>query len=138
MRLTTFTDYALRTLLYLASHGPRLATISEIARSHAMPVNHLSKVVYHLGACGVLRTVRGRHGGVALARPPSEIRIGAVVRSSEPDFKMVDCFDRDHASCCYAGHCQVQDALGRATDAYLATLDKITLADLLPQAAQAA
>lgn len=132
MRLTTFTDNALRLLIDLARRGGGQSTIADIARRYDMSANHLAKVVVRLTDCGVLRTVRGRHGGVVLARPPEQIRIGAVVRASEPDFCMVDCFDDAHASCCYRGCCGVQHALGRATDAYLAALDAVTLADLLP------
>lgn len=131
MRLTIFTDLALRLLMDLARRGGQQATITDIARRYSMSANHLAKVVVRLAACGVLHTVRGRHGGITLARAPAQINIGEVVRASEPDFCMVDCFDAEHASCCYAGNCGVQRVLGRATDAYLAALDKLTLADLV-------
>jgi len=131
MRLTTFTDYTLRTLIYLASRRARLCTVAEIAATHCMSKHHLTKVVYRLGQAGTIRTVRGRNGGIMLAHPAHEIRVGQVVRNSEPDFYMADCFDALRATCRYAGRCRVQDALGQATDAFLATLDALTLADLV-------
>ncbi|SDG42274.1 transcriptional regulator, BadM/Rrf2 family [Duganella sp. OV458] len=131
MRLTTFTDYTLRTLIYLAGQQARLSTVAEIAAAHGISQHHLTKVVYRLGLSGVIRTVRGRNGGIALARPACEICVGQVVRDSEPDFYMADCFDTEHATCRYAGHCRVEDVLGKATDAFLATLDAVTLADLV-------
>jgi len=130
MRLTAFTDYTLRTLIYLAGQHDRLVTIAEIAERHGMSKHHLTKVVYELGLTGVIRTVRGRHGGITLARPAEEIRIGEVVRASEPDFHMADCFDARRATCVYAGRCCVQGMLGRAVGAYLTALDAVTLADL--------
>nr|WP_315255062.1 Rrf2 family transcriptional regulator [uncultured Duganella sp.] len=131
MRLTTFTDYTLRTLIYLARQSTRLCTVAEIANAHGISQHHLTKVVYRLGVRGVIRTVRGRNGGIALARPACEICVGQVVRDSEPDFYMADCFDAEHATCRYAGHCRVEEVLSKATDAFLTTLDKVTLADLV-------
>lgn len=131
MRLTTFTDYTLRTLIYLARQGPRLSTVAEIAAVHGISQHHLTKVVYRLGLNGVIRTVRGRNGGIALARPACEICVGQVVRDSEPDFYIADCFNTEHTTCRYAGHCRVENVLGKATDAFFATLDKVTLADLV-------
>jgi len=130
MRLTAFTDYTLRTLVYLAGQHARLVTIGEIAALHGMSHHHLNKVVHQLGLTGVIRTVRGRHGGITLALPPKAIRIGDVVRASEPDFFMADCFDPVRGTCRDAGHCGVQLALGQAVRAYLAALDAVTLADL--------
>ncbi|ELX09026.1 hypothetical protein Jab_2c10860 [Janthinobacterium sp. HH01] len=139
MRLTAFTDYTLRTLIYLAGQQDRLATIAEIAERHGMSKHHLTKVVYQLGLTGVIRTVRGRHGGIALARAPSAIRIGEVVRASEPDFHMADCFDARQSTCVHAGRCCVQGVLGQAVLAYLSALDAVTLADIAcPAEAEAA
>lgn len=131
MRLTSFTDYTLRTLIYLAAQPGRLVTIAEIAALHGMSKHHLNKVVHELGLTGAIRTVRGRHGGITLACAPAAIRIGAVVRASEPDFCMADCFEPQRASCVHAGNCGMQRALGRATNAFLAALDALTLADLV-------
>jgi Rrf2 family nitric oxide-sensitive transcriptional repressor len=131
MRLTSFTDYTLRTLIYLAGQPGRLVTIAEIAALHGVSKHHLTKVVHALGLTGAVRTVRGRHGGIALARAPDAIRIGAVVRASEPDFCMAACFDPQRASCVHAGNCGMQRVLGRATRAFLDELDALTLADLV-------
>jgi Rrf2 family nitric oxide-sensitive transcriptional repressor len=129
MRLTAFTDYTLRTLIYLAGQNDRLVTIAEIAALHGMSRNHLNKVVHQLGLTGMIRTVRGRHGGIMLARAPQDIRIGHVVRASEPDFFMADCFDPVRGTCRNAGRCGVQVALAGAVHAYLAALDMVTLAE---------
>lgn len=131
MRLTTYTDYALRTLIYLAARPDRLVTIAEIAAYHGIPKNHLTKVVHRLGLTGVLRTVRGRQGGIALGSAPGEIRIGEVVRGTEPDFCVAPCFGGDVAGCRDAGRCGLQGLLGRATGAWLAELDGATLADVM-------
>lgn len=131
MRLTTFTDYTLRTLMYLARQPARLATVAEIAGAHGISQHHLTKVVYRLGVRGVIRTVRGRNGGIMLARPACEICVGQVVRDSEPDFYIADCFNHEHTTCRHAGHCRVEDVLAKATDAFLATLDAVSLADLV-------
>lgn len=137
MRLTSFTDYALRSLIYLGQHSGGLATIQEIAELHGISKNHLMKVVNHLGQGGYVDTVRGRHGGLRLARAPGTIKIGDVVRYTESDFFMAECFGPHHSACAYAGACVLKGALGRATSAYLAVLDDLTLADLLaPQQRQ--
>jgi len=135
MHLTACTDYALRTLLMLAGAPGRLVTIDEVAASHRIPKNHLAKVVHRLGLAGFLRTVRGRHGGIALARPPAFIHIGAVVRAMEQNFHMAACFDPGQGDCLYAGGCGVQALFVRATAAWLAQLDDVTLADIARPAA---
>lgn len=129
MRLTRYTDYALRTLLYLGLHGKELASIGEIARAYGISENHLTKVVHHLGRMGVVETLRGRGGGLRLARPPEAIVIGEVVRQTEDDLALVDCFGS--VPCAIAGACGLQRLLGEALGAFLAVLDRATLADLL-------
>jgi Rrf2 family protein len=94
MRLTSFTDYSLRTLLYLAANRDRLVTIQDIADLHVISKNHLMKVVYQLGLAGLVETVRGRNGGLRLGKEPKDINIGALVRATETDFFMAECFDR--------------------------------------------
>lgn len=131
MHLTACTDYALRTLMLLAGQPGRLVTIEEVAASHRIPKNHLTKVVHRLGLAGVLHTVRGRNGGIELARPPGQIGIGAVVRAMEQNFHMAACFDPANGDCLYANGCGVQALLARATDAWLAQLDGVTLADIV-------
>lgn len=132
MRLTFFTDYTLRTLLYLGANRERLVTIQEIADLHAISKNHLMKVVQQLGVAGVIESVRGRSGGLRLRLKPEEINIGAMVRATEPDFYMAACFDPDGVPCNLSGNCRLKDTLHQATAAYLAVLDGQTLADMLP------
>ncbi|MFZ2308858.1 MAG: Rrf2 family transcriptional regulator [Rhodoferax sp.] len=131
MRLTTYTDYALRTLMYLAVNRDRLVTIQDIANLHGISKNHLTKVVHHLGQIGLVATIRGRNGGLKLGREPVDINIGAVVRQTETDFHMAECFHRENNRCVYASACVLEDALGEATAAYLKVLDGVTLADLI-------
>ncbi|MES2300442.1 MAG: Rrf2 family transcriptional regulator [Pseudomonadota bacterium] len=131
MRLTAYTDYTLRTLIYLASHREQLATIQDIAQLHGISKNHLMKVVHQLGMSGMVDTVRGRNGGIRLKLEPADINIGAVVRQTETDFFMAECFDRASNACVYAPACALKGALGAATAAYLKVLDAVTLADLL-------
>lgn len=133
MRLTTFTDYSLRTLLYLGAGGDRLVTIEDIAATHAISKNHLMKVVHQLGVAGYIETVRGRNGGLRLKRAPGDINLGALVRATEPDFYMAECFGPGGTHCALSGGCLLKQALMRATAAYLAALDQQTLADLLPE-----
>lgn len=132
MRLTTFTDYSLRTLLYLGARRDRLVTIEDIAASHAISKNHLTKVVHQLGVAGYIETVRGRNGGLRLKREPADINLGELVRATEPDFYMAECFGPGGSNCALGGSCLLKQALMRATEAYLATLDRQTLAMLEP------
>ncbi|MES2104700.1 MAG: Rrf2 family transcriptional regulator [Pseudomonadota bacterium] len=131
MRLTAFTDYTLRTLMYLATHRDRLATVHDIAELHNISQNHLTKVVHQLGLTGVIETVRGRNGGFRLNREPVDINIGEVVRSSESDFFMAECFGQDHDTCIYNPACVLKGVLAEATSAYLAILDKVNLEQLV-------
>lgn len=130
MRLTTYTDYGLRLLMYVALKDGELATIQEAADAYGISKNHLMKVAYHLGLHGYLETVRGRGGGLRLARAPDRIVLGEVVRRMEDDFAMVECFAPRENTCCIARACRLKGILGEALRAYLAVLDKYTLADL--------
>lgn len=127
MRLTAYTDFALRTLMYLATHRDSLATIGQIADEHGIAKNHLTKVVHQLGVLGFVETVRGRNGGLRLARDPADISIGDVVRQTETDFHMAACFDETSAGCSLAPACGLKGTLARATQAFLAVLDEATL-----------
>lgn len=131
MRLTDYTDYGLRALIYAAIQPQRLVTIQEIADAFHIPHSHLMKIVHALGKAGFLVTVRGRKGGVKLAKMPSEIRIGHVVRALEPDFRMAECFSHDHGQCVIVSACTLRGTMQRALDAYLSVLDGSTLADLV-------
>jgi Rrf2 family nitric oxide-sensitive transcriptional repressor len=134
MRLTDYTDYTLRTLMYLALHRDRLTTIQEIASAYDISKNHLMKVVHRLSLAGLVDTVRGRNGGLRLGKAPEKIRIGAVVRSTEPDFTVVECFDQMKDQCVLSPSCALKNVLYTATLAYLQQLDGITLADILKDA----
>lgn len=131
MRLTDYTDYSLRTLMFLGMHRDRLVTIQDIADTYGISKSHLMKVVHQLGLSGLVETIRGRSGGLRLGKEPEEINIGDVVRGTEPDFMMVECFSRDMNECILSPSCELQDVLRRATNAYLDVLSGVTLADLL-------
>jgi Rrf2 family transcriptional regulator, nitric oxide-sensitive transcriptional repressor len=126
MRLTRYTDYAMRVLLHLGARQDRLCSIPEIARTYGISQNHLMKVVHDLGKAGYVSSVRGRMGGIRLARPAEEIRVGNVVRHTEEGFDLVDC-----GSCVIAPACGLTGVLREALAAFLAVLDNYTLADLL-------
>jgi Rrf2 family transcriptional regulator, nitric oxide-sensitive transcriptional repressor len=133
MRLTQWTDYSLRVLMYCAACAQREkpATISEIAEAHGISRSHLTKIVMTLSGMGLLETTRGRGGGLRLLRPAQEIVLGEVIRLTETDFTLVECFDSEHNTCRLDGHCRLKGTLQRAMDSYLAVLDGVTLADLL-------
>lgn len=137
MRLTLWTDYALRTLIFVGAKGGRLATIAEIAKSFDISKTHLMKVVNRLGQQGYLDTVRGKGGGIRLARSPLEIRVGAIVRETEEDLAVMGCL-AETGFCRIEGCCVLRHALREATLAFLQTLDGYTLADLLAPGARLA
>jgi Rrf2 family nitric oxide-sensitive transcriptional repressor len=133
MRLTQWTDYTLRVLMYCAACQLRdqLVTISEIADGHAISRSHLTKIVHQLGAQGLLETTRGRGGGMRLSKPAKDINVGAVVRQTETDFAMVECFDPGSNQCSMSQHCRLKGLLHQATNSYLAVLDGVSLAELV-------
>ena len=137
MRLTSFTDYTLRVLIYLGAHQRecRLATIGDIAAAYGISENHLMKIVSHLAKQGYVETTRGKGGGMRLARAPENINVGDVVRGAEEDLAVVECFEGGNFECPIAPACALQGILGRALSAFFEVLDGKTLADLLvPQA----
>jgi Rrf2 family nitric oxide-sensitive transcriptional repressor len=129
MKLTRYTDYSLRVLLHLAAHPDRLCSIAEISRAYGISENHLMKVVHDLGKGGFVTTARGRGGGLRLGRPADVISIGEVVRYTEDGLELVDC-----ESCVIAPACALTGLLDDALGAFLAVLDRATLADMLPDA----
>jgi Rrf2 family nitric oxide-sensitive transcriptional repressor len=129
MRLTLYTDYSLRVLLYLATHRDKTVTITELADFYRISRNHLVKVVHELGLSGYILTSRGKNGGIRLARLPEEIVIGEVVRETEPDFTLLECFDPATDRCVITKTCSLKGALFEAHAAFIGTLDKYTLAD---------
>ena len=128
MQLTRYTDYALRVLLYVGNAQPRKVTIAEIANFYDISHEHLRKVVHHLGNSEMVTTSRGKGGGLVLARPAHQINIAQVVQEMEGDLAIVDCAGRE---CILIGHCSLKNALMQAQRAFLQTLQRHTLADLL-------
>lgn len=134
MRLTAFSDYSLRVLMYLALQRGELTTIPAIAAAYDISGNHLMKVVHHLVRSGLVESVRGKGGGIRLARPAGEIRLGAVVRASEGEMPIVECLGDPADACCIARGCRLSGILLQAFDALYATLDQYTVADLVGNA----
>lgn len=126
MRLTRYTDYAMRVLLYLGAQPDRVCSIGEIAKAYGISQNHLMKVAHDLGKAGYVEGVRGRSGGIRLARPADRINVGAVVRRTEEGFELVEC-----GSCLIAPACGLTGVLAEALAAFMEVLDRYTLADLL-------
>lgn len=131
MRLTVHTDYALRMLIHLGVLDGRTGTIEEVAAAYGISRNHLMKVAHRLGRAGFVETMRGRGGGLRLARPAAEIGVGAVVRACEEDFALVECFPPLRKDCAIWPGCTLRHVLAEALEAYFAVLDRYTLADLL-------
>ncbi|TDL80881.1 Rrf2 family transcriptional regulator [Peribacillus frigoritolerans] len=132
MRLTNYTDYSLRVLIYLATkEKDNLSNIKEIAEAYQISKNHLMKVTYELGKLNVIETIRGRGGGIRLAKDPSEINIGFIVRQTEDDFNLVECFDPKSNACTISPACTLKGVLHKALQAYFEVLDCYTLADLV-------
>ena len=130
MRLTNFSDYALRVLMYAAAQEDRLITIEETAEVYDISRAHLMKVVNQLTRAGYLKAVRGRSGGLALAKRPGRINLGDVLRTTEPDFALVECFTKDNR-CVLTPRCRLRGVLHEALAAFTGTLDRYTLADLI-------
>jgi Rrf2 family nitric oxide-sensitive transcriptional repressor len=131
MRLTNMTDYALRLLIFLAQQPDRLCTIAEVARSYAISEAHLMKITHQLALAGWIETVRGKGGGMRLARAPEDIVLGEVVRSTEPDLAIVECFATG-GNCMLAGNCKLAGVMDGALRSFMQHLDGHTLADILP------
>lgn len=131
MRLTVYTDYALRVLIYVALKRPEHATINEIAQSYLISRHHLTKVVHRLGLLGYLETARGKGGGLRLARPPSKINLAEVIRNTEDNMALVECFQSGRPRCCIQPQCVLRSALQTALDAFLKVLNRFTLQHLI-------
>lgn len=130
MRLTAFTNYALRTLMFAALRDGALSQVDEVARAHGIPRTHVVKCVHQLGRWGFLDNLRGRGGGFRLARPAGTITIGEVVRLTEEGLALVECFDPATNTCPLCGACTLSLGLQRALAAFLAVLDAMTVADI--------
>ena len=131
MRLTAYTDYSLRVLIYLALNPDRRPTIAEIAERYGVSRTHLMKVVHQLGLKGYIETVRGKSGGLRLARPTEDITVGEVVRGMEPDMALVACFPEPAPACVIAPACRLKGKLNQARAAFLQVLDDCTLAEVM-------
>jgi Rrf2 family nitric oxide-sensitive transcriptional repressor len=130
MRLTNFSDFTLRLLMYAAAQNDRLVTIEETSEVYGISRAHLMKVANTLTRAGYLKAVRGRAGGLKLAKRPEKIRLGDVIRMTEPDFALVECFTSDD-QCVITSRCRLRGILKEALDAFVETLDRYTLADLM-------
>lgn len=131
MKLTAFTDYSLRVLIYLATEPDRRATVAEIGAAYDIKTNHLTKVVHHLAKCGWVATVRGKGGGLVLALPAEQISVGQVVRDTEGEALPAECFGEARTSACpIAPNCRLKGVLAEAVAAFHAVLDRYTLADI--------
>jgi len=138
VHLTVYTDYSLRMLMYLAVKQSNRATIAEVAAAYGISKAHLTKVAHQLGLAGYVRTVRGKGGGLGLARLSTEIRLGDVVRRTEPDMALVPCFEPVNAACPIVPACGLRGALHEARQAFLAVLDRYSLDDLVQRRAELA
>jgi len=131
MQLTLYTDYSLRVLVYLGLKDEGLSTITEISDNYEISRNHLVKVVHNLSNNGFIHTVRGKGGGMRLAFTPDQINIGSVVRATENNFNIVECFDPENSSCPITSVCALKGALKEASRNFISVLDRYTLADVL-------
>lgn len=136
MHLTQFSDYGLRLALYLASHPDRVVSVDEVSRAYGVSRHHLVKVVQTLTDLGVVEAQRGRGGGMRLAKRPSEINVGWLIRQTEPHLNLVECFDLETNTCPIAPACGLKGALVRAQQAFLGVLDRYTLEDFRPHREQ--
>lgn len=131
MRMTLHTDYALRMLIYLATRSDEVCTVNDVAEAYQLPRNHLLKVAQTLRGLGFVETTRGRAGGIQLAKPPAAIGLGTLVRATEEEFSLAECMQTQGRPCAISPACNLKGLLHEALAAFLAVLDKYTLADLV-------
>ncbi|WP_454782011.1 Rrf2 family transcriptional regulator [Legionella sp. WA2022007384] len=130
MQLTQFTDYSLRALIYIAIKQ-NTCTINDIASAYAISHNHLIKIIHNLSKLGIIKTTRGKNGGIVMAENPAEINLKALVLKLEPHFDLVPCFNKDKANCCIAPACKLRKILLEAQSAFFAILEQFSLADII-------
>lgn len=129
MQLTMFTDYGLRSLMYLAARPDKLCSVAEIAERYGVSRNHLVKVVHRLAQLGYIASSKGKGGGIKLACDPQSLRLGDLVRELEPNMDLVECFDRKTNTCRVVDGCTLKHYLYEARNSFIATLNKYSLAD---------
>lgn len=130
MQLTQFTDYGLRSLMYLSAHPDRLCSVREIAEHYGISRNHLVKIVHRLAQLGYITSSKGKGGGIRLAHKPETLRLGDLVLELEPNMELVECFNRKTNTCIFVGACILKHSLANANKAFLESLNKQTLADI--------
>ncbi|PGL73364.1 RrF2 family transcriptional regulator [Bacillus sp. AFS055030] len=131
MRLTTYSDYSLRVLIFLSSEPrEKLVNIKDIAEAYDISKNHLMKIIYNLGKMGYIETIRGRNGGIRLAKLPTEINIGEIIRKTEEDFNIVECFEHGN-TCVITPVCSLKHIFNNALEQFLKVLDQYTLDDIV-------
>lgn len=132
MRLTMYTDFSLRVLIYLGAKEPgEISRVQEISDTYSISKNHLTKVVHELGKMGLIETIRGRGGGIRMKVEPKDINVGMLIRRTEDDFHLVECFNSESNSCILSPVCRLKGALHEALNAYLSVLDNYTVADFI-------
>jgi Rrf2 family nitric oxide-sensitive transcriptional repressor len=130
LQLTQYSNFALRILQFLALRAPNIATVDEVARAHRVSKAHLVKVAYDLSQRGYIETVRGRNGGMRLARKAEDITVGEIIRWTEAPLELVECFNPETNTCPLQGHCHLSRGIQRALRAFLSVLDDLTIADI--------
>jgi Rrf2 family transcriptional regulator, nitric oxide-sensitive transcriptional repressor len=130
VKLTQYSNFTLRTLQFAALRDPGLVTVDEVARAHNISKSHLVKVAYELSQRGYVETVRGRNGGMRLARPAEDITVGEIIRWTEAPLELVECFNAETNTCPLQGLCHLSRGLKKALEAFLAVLDDLTIADI--------
>jgi Rrf2 family nitric oxide-sensitive transcriptional repressor len=131
MRLSLFTDYSFRMLIHVAARDPELVTISEVSQGYGIARNHLTKIAHELGRAGYLETIRGRNGGMRLAKPATEIGLGEIMRLGEGASPLVECFDPATNRCIITPACHLKHLLADACESFYANLDQHTLAEIV-------
>ena len=131
MQLSKFTDYSLRMLIYMAEHPDRLVTINEVAQWYGTPKQHFVKIAHNLVKLGYVKSMRGKGGGLCLNKKPEEINLGKVVRETEPNFRIVECFDEAHVSCRITGTCKLKGVLRESVRQFYDVLDRNSLSSII-------
>ncbi|CDZ79438.1 HTH-type transcriptional repressor NsrR [Legionella massiliensis] len=130
MQLTQFTDYSLRALIYIALRKDS-CTIKDITEAYSISINHMIKIIHNLAKLGLIKTIRGKNGGILMAASPETINLGELIIKLEPHFDLVPCFNKEKANCCIAPVCKLKSILHEAQSAFISVLERYTLADVL-------